>query len=109
MDTTATPTPEAKIKDERVGASLRALVDDAEHLLKNTARAGDERLENVRQRLHDELRHLRMQLDDIEATAGARMRHAARTTDHAVHDHPYAAMGLAAVAGLLLGVVLGRR
>jgi ElaB/YqjD/DUF883 family membrane-anchored ribosome-binding protein len=114
MDAMTTPTKpgasaEPSAKNEHASASLRALIDEAQQVLKNTARAGDERLETVRHRLQDEVHHLRMQLDDLEAQAATRLRHAAKSTDHAVHDHPYAAMGLAAVAGVLLGVVLGRR
>jgi len=36
-------------------------------------------------------------------------REAARVADSAVHTHPYAAIGVAAAVGLLLGVVLARR
>jgi uncharacterized protein (TIGR03382 family) len=99
----------ATAKDERASASLRALVEDAQQLLDATARAGDEGVETVRRRLRDEVRQLRAQFDDIEADATARLRHAARRTDHAVHDHPYGAMGAAALAGLLLGVLIARR
>lgn len=110
MDTTANkPATDAAAKDERASASLRTLIDDAEQLLRTTARAGDERLLSARDRLADELHRLRAQFDDLQAEAGARTRKAARATDHAVHEHPYAAMGLAAVTGLLVGVLLGRR
>jgi ElaB/YqjD/DUF883 family membrane-anchored ribosome-binding protein len=116
MDTTPTMTTkpgavpaDTSAKNEHASASLRALIDEAQQVLKTTARAGDERLETVRHRLQDEVHHLRAQIDELEAQAATRIRHAAKSTDHAVHDHPYAAMGLAAVAGVLLGVVLGRR
>jgi len=109
MDTTANKPADVAAKDERASASLRTLIDDAEQLLKTTARAGDERFESARERLHDELLRLHGQLTELEAAAGQKVRKAAHATDHAVHDHPYAAMGLAAVTGLLLGVVLGRR
>ena len=110
MDTTKPSTAsDLAMKDEHASASLRALIDEAQQVLKTTVHAGDERLDTVRHRLQDEVRHLRLQVGELEAQAAAKLRHAARDADHAVHDHPYAAMGLAAVAGVLLGVVLGRR
>lgn len=111
MDSTTTKSGSetATAKDDRASASLRALVDDAQQLLEATSRAGDESVESVRRRLRDEVRHLRTRFDEIEADAGARLRAAARRTDHAVHDHPYGAMGAAAVLGLLLGVLIARR
>jgi ElaB/YqjD/DUF883 family membrane-anchored ribosome-binding protein len=102
-------TSEPSAKNEYVSASLRALIDEAQQVLKTTARAGDERLETVRHRLQDEVHLLRTQLDDLEEQTATRLRQAAKSTDHAVHQHPYAAISLAAVAGVLLGVVVGRR
>jgi ElaB/YqjD/DUF883 family membrane-anchored ribosome-binding protein len=37
------------------------------------------------------------------------MKDAARTTDEYVHEHPWGAVGVAAAAGLLLGVLIARR
>ena len=41
--------------------------------------------------------------------AGDRIKRGARQTDAAVHDKPYYAMGCAALAGLVVGVLLNRR
>lgn len=60
-------------------------------------------------RLAHDLRHLRQQIDDIEGTVTYRARKAARATDMALHAHPYTAMGLAGLAGLLIGALLARR
>jgi ElaB/YqjD/DUF883 family membrane-anchored ribosome-binding protein len=97
------------ISEERARASLRRLVDDAEQLLRDTSRAGDDSLEVVRERFAAELGRLRRQFESLESAASARVRHAAQSTDHAVHAHPYAAMGITAMAGLLLGFLLARR
>jgi hypothetical protein len=55
------------------------------------------------------LRQLRTQIDDIEDTLVHRTRKAARATDEAVHAHPYTAIGIAGLAGVLLGALLARR
>ena len=107
--TTATPSATAVGTDDRVGQRLRTLAEDAEALLKATARAGDEKVEATRERLRDELHHLRARIGELEADAAERIRRAGRQTDEAVHAHPYTAMGVAAVAGVLLGFLLGRR
>ena len=49
------------------------------------------------------------ELQRLEETAMVNARHAARVTDRAVHEHPYAAMGVAAGVGLLIGMLIARR
>jgi ElaB/YqjD/DUF883 family membrane-anchored ribosome-binding protein len=111
MDTTTTTTsnPTTATTDDRVSQHLRALTDEAEALLKATARAGDEKYDATRERLRGELAHLRSRMSELEASAAARVKHAAHRTDEVVHAHPYAAIGAAAVSGLLLGFLLSRR
>lgn len=108
MDSTTTTNP-ASPTDDRVSQHLRTLADEAEALLKAGARAGDQKFDAARERLHGELLHLRTRLAEIEAAAGASVKRAAHRTDEAVHTHPYAAMGTAAAVGLLLGFLLSRR
>jgi len=103
--TTNTTTP----TDDRMAHHLRTLADEAEALLKATARAGDEKVAETRERLRGEVTHLRARLADLEAQAGMRIKSAAHRTDEVVHAHPYTAMGAAAVIGLLAGLLIGRR
>jgi ElaB/YqjD/DUF883 family membrane-anchored ribosome-binding protein len=108
--TTVTPaTPSMTATDDRMSQHLRALADEAEALLKDTARAGSDKLEASRERLRGEVAHLRERLSDLEARAGARIETTAHRTDAAVHAHPYSAMGVAAAIGLLAGLLIGRR
>ena len=48
-------------------------------------------------------------LAEFEAEAGERIKHHARQADEAVREKPYYAMGFAALAGLVVGVLLNRR
>jgi ElaB/YqjD/DUF883 family membrane-anchored ribosome-binding protein len=59
--------------------------------------------------LRAEVTHLRARLAELEHVAEAHLKNAAHRSDEAVHAHPYAAMGVAAAAGLLLGTLLARR
>ena len=94
---------------ERLTEDLRHVVDDAEQLLKNAAGSGDAQFDALRERFDQQLRRMRLQLEDLEHDAVHKAREAARAADAAVHTHPYAAIGVAAAVGLLLGVVLARR
>lgn len=104
--TTTNPTPPT---DDRMSQHLRTLADEAEALLKAGARAGDQKVDAARERLHGELVQLRSRLAELEAAVGASVKRAAHRTDEVVHTHPYAAMGTAAAVGLLLGFLLSRR
>jgi ElaB/YqjD/DUF883 family membrane-anchored ribosome-binding protein len=110
MNTTTTPTPPTTAPtDDRLTHHLRTLADEAEALLKATARAGDERFDATRERLRSEITQLRGRLSELEAAAGAQVKAVAHRSDQAVHAHPYVAMGLAGAVGLLLGTLLARR
>lgn len=103
--TTTTTTPPA----DSISTHLQTLADEAEALLKATARAGDDKMSSARAKLTDELAQIRQRLVELERDAAEHVKAAAKHTDEAVHQHPYVAMGAAAAIGLLLGFVLGRR
>jgi ElaB/YqjD/DUF883 family membrane-anchored ribosome-binding protein len=94
---------------DRIAESLRHMVDEADQLLKSAASAGDQKFDEARGRIEHQLHDLRLQLEDLEATALHRARRAARSADQVVHNHPYGAMGIAAAVGLLVGVLVARR
>ena len=107
MDSTITPTTTPA--DDRMAQHLRTLADEAEALLKDSARISGEKVDATRARLRGELTHLRERLTELEAQAGTQLKHAAHRTDEVVHAHPYTAMGAAAASGLLAGLLIGRR
>lgn len=110
MDSTATPTatPEHATRD-RLAHGLQQMVDEANHLLKDAQRAGSEQFGSTREKLEAQLRRARRELGRLEDEALYRGRRAARKADHAVHEHPYVAIGVAAGVGLLVGLLIARR
>jgi ElaB/YqjD/DUF883 family membrane-anchored ribosome-binding protein len=88
--------------------NLQSIVDDAEELLKATASQTGERVEKTRARVEESLRAARRRLAEVGSDAAYTARKAARDVDDQVHDHPYAAAGIAAGIGFLLGLVIGR-
>ncbi|MCB5364599.1 DUF883 family protein [Pusillimonas sp. CC-YST705] len=88
---------------------LRSSLDEVEKLLGDAAHAGEDKAGELREKAMDALRNTRLALHDTQDAVIARSRRAARVTDEYVHDNPWQAIGLSAVAGLLLGVLISRR
>ena len=107
MDT-KTATQDASAR-ERLTESLKDMVDDADQLLAKTERSGSEQFKAARERFESQLSRAKDELRRLEASAVANAKRAAHATDEAVHEHPYAAMGLAAGVGLLVGMLISRR
>lgn len=107
-ETGATPAAERPTK-ERLSDGLRHVVDEADSWLKSAVSVGDRRFDEARLKLEHQLDAIRRELDELEESALHRARRAAREADLAVQQHPYRAIGVAAAAGMLLGVLLSRR
>ena len=110
METTASPisAPDQGTRD-RLAHSLQQVVEEAEHLLKNAQRTGSEQFNAARDRFESQLRSAKAELSHLEKTALDNAKRAVHATDHAVHEHPYTAMGVAAGIGLLIGMLVARR
>jgi ElaB/YqjD/DUF883 family membrane-anchored ribosome-binding protein len=110
METTASPvgTADPSTRD-RLAHSLQQVVEEAEHLLKNAQRTGSEQFNAARDRFESQLRSAKAELNHLEMAAMDNARRAVHATDHAVHQHPYTAMGVAASVGLLIGMLVARR
>jgi len=87
-----------RISTDKLMQDMRAVVVDAEDLLKATAGQTGERVEKARERAEDSLR-----------AARARIQEAGYSVDDTVRQHPWAAAGISAGVGLLLGILIGRR
>ena len=92
-----------------VADALQGVVNEASELLKSAGRNGGEQMESLRKRLESQLRRARIELAAFHESATDNAKRAARATDEAVHEHPYAAMGVAAGVGVLLGMLIARR
>jgi ElaB/YqjD/DUF883 family membrane-anchored ribosome-binding protein len=92
-----------------LAGSVHHMVDEAERFLKAAARSGDATFDAARGRFAEQVRDARAQLDELEGEVAHELRRAAHRADRAVHAHPYRAIGVAAAAGLLIGLLAGRR
>jgi ElaB/YqjD/DUF883 family membrane-anchored ribosome-binding protein len=91
--------------NERLVSDLKAVVRDAEELLKATAGQAGERISEVRNRLAAELESAKATCHRLEEKTVA----AAKATDLCIREHPYESIGAAFGVGLLIGVLVGRR
>ncbi len=94
---------------EKLVADLKAVVADADDILRATAGAAGEKMGEMRQKVEARLRDAKERLADAEAVLCDRAKEAAAATDDFVHEHPWKAVGVAAAVGLALGVLIGRR
>jgi len=89
------------LSTENLVRDMRAVVVDAEDLLKATASQTGERIERVRAKAEDSLR-----------TAKERLHFAADAVEdlnEQARAHPWATAGVAAGIGLLVGILLARK
>jgi ElaB/YqjD/DUF883 family membrane-anchored ribosome-binding protein len=98
-----------QVSTEKLMRDLRAVVVDAEELLKATAAQTGERVDKVRAKAEDSLRTARARLQEMGDNAQMQAREAAREVEQQVRDNPWTAVGIAAGVGLVLGILLGRR
>ena len=94
---------------EQLMSDLKAVVADSEELIKATAGELGERASAARAKVQESLRVAKGKLDKLDAEVLERIGDAAKTTDTYVHEHPWGAVGIAAAAGVLVGVLIARR
>ncbi len=90
---------------EKLLTDLKVLARDAEEMLKTTAGQAGDKMSDLRTRLASALESAKATGHRLEEKAVA----GAKATDRAIRQHPYESLGIAFGAGLLIGVLAGRR
>ena len=98
-----------KASRDELADALQRTVAEAEALLKDTGDKASQEYAGALKRAEAALRRAKDEFQRLEENAVLNAKYAARATDRAVHDHPYAAMGVAAGVGVLLGMLIARR
>jgi ElaB/YqjD/DUF883 family membrane-anchored ribosome-binding protein len=88
---------------------LKTVVKDAEELLKATAGVAGEKVAAARERAEASVRSARERLSTAQEEVIERTREAAEHADEYVHRNPWQAVGIAALAGLVIGLMASRR
>jgi ElaB/YqjD/DUF883 family membrane-anchored ribosome-binding protein len=94
---------------ERLVRDLRAVVDDAELLLRLAVKDAGQTYEDARGRLQQSLQTAKASLVSAEEAVTERATRAARATDDYMRTHPWETIGIGAGIGLLIGLLMSRR
>ncbi|EGZ44863.1 MULTISPECIES: DUF883 family protein [Neisseria] len=88
---------------------IRSVLNDAEALYDQGIERGAEETKALKEKLQSKLERAQSKLSDFEERAYEEARYRVRQVDDYVNDKPYYAMGFAALAGLVTGILLTRR
>lgn len=94
---------------EKLVTDLRVVIADAEELLRATANLAGEKVAEIRVKAEENLRGAKARLAVAEAAMLERTKAAARATDDYVRANPWQAVGIAAGASFIIGLLVGRR
>jgi len=97
------------VSKDKLVADMKVVIADAEELLKATASAAGDRVSAARTRMEDSLRTARVKLAEAQEVMVDKAKAAARATDDYVHANPWRSVGIAASAGLVIGMLISRR
>ena len=109
MSTEGSMSNAGSVPKDKLMQDFRAVVADAEELLRETASQAGEKVAVARERIQDSLHHAKVKLAEAEDILVQRSKQAARATDDYVHENPWQAVGAAVGVGLVIGLLIGRR
>jgi ElaB/YqjD/DUF883 family membrane-anchored ribosome-binding protein len=90
-------------------SDFKALIGDAEALLKATTGHAGETVTVVRQRVEQRIEEAKKSVADAEALVLERTKEAAQSADVYVRENPWNAVGIAAGVGLVVGLLVARK
>ncbi|MCZ6755148.1 MAG: DUF883 family protein [Gemmatimonadetes bacterium] len=94
---------------DKIIADLKALMADADALVRATAGQASEKVAAARTKAEETLKGARARLGDLEGQVRACSREAAQSADKFVHEQPWKAVGIGAGLGIIVGMLLRRR
>ncbi len=93
---------------EKLATDVKAVLSDAEELLRQSAASTGEQAVQLREKAMALLRQAREKAHVMQETAIARSKQAARVTDDYVHENPWRSIGVAFSVGVVLGLLVNR-
>ena len=88
---------------------FKALVADAEALIKATAKDGSASVSKVRSKAEASLSAAKDKLEDLQDDLIEKGKAATQAADEYVHENPWKSVGIAAGVGLIIGLLMSRR
>lgn len=99
----------SNVNRDKLVADLKVLIADSEELLRASAGQAGEKIAAARERVQASLATAKVKLADAERAVVEKTKKAAKATDEYVHENPWRAVGIAAAAGVVLGLLINRR
>ena len=96
---------EDDVSAEKLAADLRLVISDAEALLRATVGEAGETAAAARAKMQESLESAKLKLGPLGEEAAEQ----ARAADGYVRANPWQAVGIAALAGIALGLLISRR
>lgn len=94
---------------DKLVADMKVVVSDAEELLKLTAHDLSDSTAALRVKLQEGLTESKHKLAALQANATEKAKAASHAADDYVHAHPWKSVAIGAGAGLIVGLLIGRR
>ena len=91
--------------NQRLASDLKAVIRDAEELIKATAGQAGDKVAEMRNQLSAALESAKATCHRLEEQTVA----AAKATDRTIREHPYESIGIAFGVGLLVGLLVVRK
>jgi ElaB/YqjD/DUF883 family membrane-anchored ribosome-binding protein len=93
---------------QKLVTDVKVLVADAQDLAKVTANQAGEKIAALRGKIEQTAADLKPRLNEAETALRERSNAAAMSADSYVRAQPWAAVGIAAGVGLIIGLLIGR-
>jgi ElaB/YqjD/DUF883 family membrane-anchored ribosome-binding protein len=100
---------ELSVQNEKLVEDLKQVISDAEDLLRMTGDQLNETSAEVRGRIQTGLHLSRAKLAHLQEVAVGKAKAVGTATDEFVHENPWKSIGIAAGAGVIIGMLLHRR
>lgn len=94
---------------EKLINDMKSVIGEAESWLQKSSEQAGDGIDSVKQKFDTTLQTAKTDLLRLESNVMAKTRLAAQATDTYVKDNPWTSLGVGAVAGLVLGLLLGRK
>lgn len=104
----SSPSEHSEISSEQLIGDFKALMADAEALIKATASHEDGAIASVRSKASETLANAKENLSMLEGPLSDKAKVMAQGADDFVHRNPWEAVGVAAGLGLLIGLLVRR-